>query len=221
MGWFLITIALPLVVPVALLLCMKAAPIPAPPERMNPITLVKDGQLCWAAIAFCASGMYELIEQVFDGPGYDRTVTGYLSFGLISTMIISGVLAACGPVFPTSLGRPASLSWYRHYRLLAFSMVMVAISSGIYATIHYGLLRSDAITEEINACMDRKAIRGPGPSPDADRDDLYLDRVPGTGPGGHRCLLPPPLAALAKKIARKLRAIFTMKRTSSLALAAA
>ena len=216
MGWFLITIALPLVVPVALLLCMKATPIPIPPERMNPITLVKDGQLCWAAIAFCASGMYELMEQIFDGVDYDRTWVGFLSFNLIATMVVSGVLAASGPVFPTDIGCPSGLRWYRHYKLLAFSMVMVVLASATYAIVHYGLLGPTDTEEKIHAFMDRETVRGSGPVADTDRHDLRHDCRVVTGVDCHHRVLSSPFVPLIKKIARAQRAMLDGRWTAGL-----
>jgi hypothetical protein len=52
MGWLLISIILPLVAPICALLFLR--PLPLPPELAplrNLVVPIKDGQLCWVAIA--------------------------------------------------------------------------------------------------------------------------------------------------------------------------
>lgn len=208
MGWFVITIALPLVVPVALLLCMAMAPIPVPAERMRAITLLKDGQLCWAAIGFCASALYELTESDTAHHGNDF---GPVTFGLILLLLMSGLTAVCGAVFPTELGCPPGMSWYRHYRLLAFSAAIVIGAGILYATVHYGPFPSISITagEAMHDSLAKKAIQRPGTISRPDPCDERGERHGGVCTGGldHPVSSSLPLILTWKKIARAQRAM--------------
>ncbi len=53
MGWFIVTVALPVLAPMISLICMKAFPLAIPSAQLALVKLVRDGQLCWAAIGFC------------------------------------------------------------------------------------------------------------------------------------------------------------------------
>ena len=140
MGWFLITIALPLLAPVVLMLCLKALPLPVAPAQMSLLTPVKDGQLCWGAIGFCASALYEISVPGELGILVDQRYAGYLTAGFIIMLVISSLFAACGAIFSIPLGCPAGMPWYKYYKALAVSLAMTGLSGAAYAVVHYGLL---------------------------------------------------------------------------------
>ena len=58
MLWVLVTIVLPLVLPVLAMLCLQLFPQVVPTADW--ITPIKDGQLCWGAIGMAFSGMYDV-----------------------------------------------------------------------------------------------------------------------------------------------------------------
>ncbi|WP_454763189.1 hypothetical protein [Cupriavidus campinensis] len=140
MGWFLVTIILPLFAPVAMLLCFRVVPMSAEPPRVSPLTLVKDGQLCWGAIGFCASGLYELLAQLMNGVPLDPTLSGFLTFWLVAMLVASSLFAVFGAAYPTALECPPGHAWYHHYRLFALSALVVILAGGAYATVHFDLL---------------------------------------------------------------------------------
>lgn len=72
MGWILVTVALPVLAPMISLICMKAFPLAIPSAQLALLNLVKDGQLCWAAIGFCTSALYEMAAPCPPGAGCGR-----------------------------------------------------------------------------------------------------------------------------------------------------
>ena len=104
MLWVLISIICPLVLPVFCMLGLKAVPAFAP--NANLMAPVKDGQLCWGALAMCLSAMY---EALFPGQtsilGSDGRAMSILQFAIL--LIFSSLIAAGGAIAPTPLAIPA------------------------------------------------------------------------------------------------------------------
>ncbi len=139
MGWILVTLALPLLAPLIALICMRAFPLPVPAERLAWVTVVKDGQLCWATIGFCVSGLYELAEASASGLVMDSTRDQYLNGCLIFVLVLSSLFAACGAAFTTPQHRQAGVSWLKQFTVLAWSLVMASLAASGYSIIHFGL----------------------------------------------------------------------------------
>jgi hypothetical protein len=139
MGWFLISIVLPLAAPICALLFLR--PLPLPPQvraSIRMMTLLKDGQLCWVAIGFCASALYEIGVS---NPCSFRLPTGMLDYltGVAIFMIVgSSLLAAGGAMFPTSALRPEGISWRKHYSCFTYSVGLSVCAASIYAMVHFG-----------------------------------------------------------------------------------
>ena len=143
MGWLLVTIALPVLAPVISLLCMRAFPLSTSVERLALINVLKDGQLCWPSMAFCVSGLYELTQAStsttlrFAAGALDPQ---FATSALIAMLVLAGMFAAGGSVFITPRRRPAGVVWFKHFRLLACSLALVACSAGLFSFIHFGVL---------------------------------------------------------------------------------
>lgn len=84
MGWFLSNIIVPILAPFCVSMMFYCLPLSrAQRQRLNPLRTVKDGQLCWVALAFSAAGIYELYGRE-DAP---------LLFGfLLATLVTSSLL---------------------------------------------------------------------------------------------------------------------------------
>jgi hypothetical protein len=95
MGWLLINICLPVVAPLGMFLVFPCIPLPRiSRKRLNPIMAVKDGQLSWVAIGFCASGLHEASGLAGNE---------WLSGALMLVLVCSSLLACGGALFQTSI----------------------------------------------------------------------------------------------------------------------
>jgi hypothetical protein len=99
---------------------------------------MKDGQLCWVAIGFCASALYEI---GIANPCNFRLPVGMLDYlnGVAIVIIVgSSLLAAGGAMFPTSADRPLGVAWSKHYACFLYSLVLTMCAASIYAVVHFG-----------------------------------------------------------------------------------
>lgn len=137
MGWFLITIALPLLAPALLLLVLRALPLPPPWASTSLLVLVKDGQLCWIAMSFCASALYDLASATpsLELMGVDMVQP--ISAALIAILVVSSIIAALGAVFNTTSQRPAQLAWIAHFRAFFMSACLTAGAALLYTLAHF------------------------------------------------------------------------------------
>jgi hypothetical protein len=137
MGWFLINVLLPLIASVLVLAILKTLPIPLENKlSLNLLIPVKDGQLCWAAIALSASALYEM--------GVSRSATsgviiGYLQGAAVFLIAMSSILVAGGAIFPTSLFRPAEISSIRHFSTFAISLFLAFWAALVRVVVQFGL----------------------------------------------------------------------------------
>lgn len=141
MGWFLVSILLPLFAPIAAMWVFQRLPLPVSPERKSLLVPIKDGQLCWGGAAFCALAMYELAVPGPEGALVSESARGYANGGFILLMVPSAFLAAGGAIFPTEIVVPLAEPWHKYYEALATSLVLTILSGGAYTVLHYGLLR--------------------------------------------------------------------------------
>lgn len=134
MLWIVVTILLPLALPVLAMLCLKL--FPGFSVTANWLTPIKDGQLCWGAIGMAFSGMYEMIYPAQDASfGKDTLGAGIIGFALV--LLFSSLIAAVGAVAPTATGVPAGKAWYKHYPSLAASLVMTTVAAVGYTVVHF------------------------------------------------------------------------------------
>ena len=138
MGWFLITVVLPLVAPVLLIMPFWALPLPpANAALAKLISPVKDGQLCWGAIGFCVSALYEMAEPGKGGHPIDGAYAGYVQAGFVILLLAASLIAAGGSIFPTHLGAPTGIGWYRYYKALTASLGLTLLAGGAYTMVHF------------------------------------------------------------------------------------
>jgi hypothetical protein len=148
MSWFLVNILLPLILPLVGIVGFMLLPIPpTAASNLKMITLFKDGQLCWAALAMGMSTLYETVTEAHRHPNY---VIYILLIACL--MLLSMLLAAGGAVFSTSLWSPPSprpsgkerlLAWCNHYRTFVGSFVLCAITAFAYTILHFGVVPID------------------------------------------------------------------------------
>lgn len=123
------------------LVCAFFVPVPNG-TKVDYITLFKDGQLCWVALGFCVSGLYE-IDVPLEGAKMVVESVAYncLKWGSIFLLSMSAIVAGSGGVLPTPLGVPQNVKWRTHYRTLVNSVILTVASAIAYSIIHYGILR--------------------------------------------------------------------------------
>ncbi|XLZ70528.1 hypothetical protein ABT364_00775 [Massilia sp. SR12] len=137
MGWFLVNILLPLIAPVLVFAILKVLPMPqANRDALSFLIPVKDGQLCWAAIAFAASALYEI--------GTGRSVLGAVFVGYVQgcavlLLSMASIVAAGGAIFRTQSRKPATVPWARHYSTLLTSIVLVVWAALVRVVVQFGL----------------------------------------------------------------------------------
>ena len=115
----------------------KAVPLPVTIELMAPF---KDGQLCWGALGFCASALYEMDVPGEHGPIISQAVKSWISGGVIALLVNAALLAAAGATFVTPLPKPAGVKWRQHFVCFLFSVMITMLAACAYAVVHFGLL---------------------------------------------------------------------------------
>ena len=66
MVWFFVTVMVPLLAPFILVPIFWILPISAHLKvDAKLVALAKDGQLCWVAMGFCVSGLYDPLRSKF------------------------------------------------------------------------------------------------------------------------------------------------------------
>ena len=139
MGWFIVSIVLPLIAPLIASAVFKAVPLPVPISLMSPF---KDGQLCWGALGFCASALYEMAIPQDHGILVSESVKSWISGGITTLLVLAALFAAAGATFGTTLPRPPGVSWHRHFACFDYSVAVTTFAALAYAVVHYGLLGS-------------------------------------------------------------------------------
>ena len=133
MLWVLVTIVLPLVLPVLAMLCLQLFPQVVPTADW--ITPIKDGQLCWGAIGMAFSGMYDVLFPI-QTVVVDVNLRGFAVIGLAISIFVSAIIAAFGSVAPTPVGGDSGKSWLGHYAILKASLALTIFTAIGYAVIH-------------------------------------------------------------------------------------
>ncbi len=143
-GWFLVSIAMPLTLPALGILPLQLLPLPVPIGRIRLMATVKDGQLCWAVVAMGASAIYELWHAVT----VHRPLPSWSGIALsaiIVAMLAGMALASGGAVFSSPLltTKAGGLrAWAVHYRVFVGSVVLGAVVALAYTALHASLLDS-------------------------------------------------------------------------------
>ena len=98
MVWFFVTVMVPLLAPFLLVPIFWILPISAHLKvDAKLVALAKDGQLCWVAMGFCVSGLYDLAELVINaGIPYDSSSAGALFILNLMASALFTILAAAG-----------------------------------------------------------------------------------------------------------------------------
>lgn len=129
MGGFAITILLPCLAPLLAWLTFKLLTLPDGVEA-SPMKAFRHGQLCWAAIGFCASALYELAQSP---SGH----IGWLQGGLTLVMVLSSLIATGGAIFPAHRSDAAAVNWISRYRCLMASLVLCVAAGVLYTIVHF------------------------------------------------------------------------------------
>ena len=137
LGWLVINILLPFFLPLLGLLPFKILPLPLGVE-VRFIALVKDGQLCWAAIAMGASALFEYFNASRENLA-TFSYNGSLLFVLSLAMFLAVGLAAGGAIFNTEyLRSPYSFkNWIRHYKTLTCSFIVSVLTAIFSSVLHF------------------------------------------------------------------------------------
>jgi hypothetical protein len=141
-GWFIVSILVPLIAPILGMLVLQRLPLPVKESEKHLLVPVKDGQLCWGAVAFCALAMYEIVVPGPEGPLVRGDTVNWLNGGFVLLLAASAFIAAGGAVFPTQIKPVTKNNWHKHYQALATSLALTFLSALAYSVVHYGLLKS-------------------------------------------------------------------------------
>jgi hypothetical protein len=141
-GWFIVSIVMPLTLPALGVVPLQLLPLPVPIGRIRLMATVKDGQLCWVVVAMGASAIYELWRAITA----HRPIPSWsgIALGAILIAMLAGILLAAGgavfssPVLTTRAG--GLKAWAGHYRVFVFSAVLSAIVALPYAALHASLV---------------------------------------------------------------------------------
>ena len=140
-GWVLVNIVAPVTLPLVGLFALRLLPLPDRHEGLAFMSTVKDGQLCWAAIAMGVSTIYELwtaTESHRATPAWG----GFVLAGIIVTMLPAMLLAAGGAVFSTPLigaDVGGGAAWIKHYRVFVGSLAMTTFTAALYTSLHFAI----------------------------------------------------------------------------------
>lgn len=138
MGWFVVSICLPLLAPLFGLFILSRLPLPqSARSRLNYLVPFKDGQLCWIAIGFCASALYEVAVLAPYRRAVPEAAAGWINGWLIVLLVTASLIAAGGSIFPTRLHRPSHTSWFEHFSCFTSSLFLTVAAAASYALIHY------------------------------------------------------------------------------------
>src|SRR5471032_1861762 len=96
----------------------------------------KDGQLCWGALGFSASGLYEIFSAGGKGIAGATASTGWLAGMLIGALVVSAMIAAGGSVFPKSPTAPPGIGAAKHFACFFVSVVGI-IATFCICTVGY------------------------------------------------------------------------------------
>lgn len=135
--WYFVNLILPPLLPILLLQLLQLFNLPqALMLRVHPLTVVKDGQLCWVAMMMCVNTLYDLKRVLH----ITREIEPWYSIVFWSTVLIflaSGLIAAVGAVFPLSMKTElGAREYFCYYRVLLVSVVLTIIAALLYSQVH-------------------------------------------------------------------------------------
>ncbi len=139
-GWFLATIVVPVLSPFVVLSIFRVASNNLPAsvkKRASFHALVKDGQLCWVALALGASCVYE-IATAPSKPTW-ATIASTMAWTFI---VFAAITATTGVLYPSKPGapsRPGGWAWLSHHRQPFVSMLVLATTAASYTWVHLNL----------------------------------------------------------------------------------
>lgn len=132
MGWFFVTIVLPIAVPAAFMLLARTANLPpAVALRTNLLSLFQAGQLGWVALSFSAACAYEVFSHLLLVPRSSPIKSWLPAAMVLSVMLIaaSGFLSALGVLYPGG----------RRYTLLFVTSACTGGAAALYSVVHFYL----------------------------------------------------------------------------------
>lgn len=143
LGWFLATIAVPVFSPFVVLGVFRAASNNLPvsvEKRARPHSLVKDGQLCWVALAMGATCVFE-ISATSPRPMWSTAVQTVVW----TLIVLAAVAATTGVLYPSKPGSPTRSGWwpwFAHHRQLIVSSLILTVTAGSYTWVHVALSKA-------------------------------------------------------------------------------
>jgi hypothetical protein len=143
-GWFCVTVLLPIGAPIAFMFLYRFLPLPKRNRAMTKLILpIKDGQLCWIGMALCASALYEIDGWSHPNGQMAALLYGYkgwasAGFGIL--LVACSIMAAGGAVFTTPVRRQAGVPWAEHYGVLIITALFTAVAAGCYTVVHFQIV---------------------------------------------------------------------------------
>lgn len=146
MGWFFVTILIPLVAPVLLMAGYGTLTLPRRFKAKTKLVMpIKDGQLSWVGMSLCVSALYEIAARpatVNPQIAYLEPWWGWFNAGLTLLLVGCSLFAAGGAVFSTPLRIPEGTRWYQHYATMVWSGAVTGLAAAGYTIVHFALIKS-------------------------------------------------------------------------------
>jgi hypothetical protein len=137
-GWLIVNVLIPVLLPPALLLVARSAPAA---RRLNIMDTLKDGQLCWFTIALSCATLYDLLQNDASRQRVFWCTAAIIWMAVFA--LLSAVLAVAAALEPTALldGRVrwGSAIWRKHYTVFVMSVAFMAAASLGALGVHWGL----------------------------------------------------------------------------------
>jgi len=137
-GWLVVNVLIPVLLPPALLLLARNAPAA---RRLKLMDTLKDGQLCWFALTLSCATLYDLLENDASPRRVSWCTMAIICIG--ASGLLSAVFAVVAAIEPTQLLDDAvgwrAPAWRQHYKAFSISVIFVAFVSFLSLVIHWGL----------------------------------------------------------------------------------
>jgi len=137
-GWLIVNVLIPVLLPPSLLLVARTAPVA---KRLRLMDTLKDGQLCWFTITLSCATLYDLLQNDASHhrvPWCTFAIIWMALFGLLSAVLAIAAALEPTPLLDESV-RWGSTGWRKHYSVFVVSAALAILASLGSLVVHWGL----------------------------------------------------------------------------------
>jgi hypothetical protein len=138
-GWLIVNVLIPLLLPPVLLLVARSAPAA---RRLNIMDTLKDGQLCWFTITLSCATLYDLLlndASAHRVPWCTLAIIWMGVFGLLSAVLAVVAALETTPLLDDKNVRWGSAAWRKHYDVFVMSAAFMSAAALGALVVHWGL----------------------------------------------------------------------------------